>query len=264
HQGFHDAEHAQRVLGKRILRQADQRAHHQPADLTAPHDGEIDHHQQRHLQKTQEREKHGDVDLEQDGHQRHYQEYPLTKPRNLAFALAAEEDPLARVGHRRICPPAGVPADGFKRRAASGGFLAGVPAGGGALLPGGPRGYPPWPPVPVFAGAAGDAAGGPAGGAPGGGGEFFPAPGFGGVPAGEAVFFPAGPRGYAPWPAAPGFASLVKSGGLAPGGFSPYVCFCSSPSAWYCERRRSASVPTGAGTAAPAGLDSLPGGGAAM
>src|SRR5450759_617278 len=103
--------------------------------------------------------------------------------------------------------------------------MAGVPAGGGALLAGGPRGYPAWPPVPVLAGATGGAAGG----LPGGEGGFFPAPGpwppasgFGGVPAGAAVFFPAGPRGYPPCAPAPGFASLVKSGGSAPGGFSPY------------------------------------------
>ena len=111
HQGFDDAEHAQRILGKRILRQADQGAHHQPADLAAPHNGEIDHHQQRHLQKTQEREKHGDVDLEQDGRQRHTQQYPGTKPGDLTFTLAAEQDPLARVGHQRSCPPADGPAD---------------------------------------------------------------------------------------------------------------------------------------------------------
>ena len=40
-----------------------------------------------------------------------------------------------------------------------------------------------------------------------------------------------------PRPAAPGCPpSFVKSGGFVPGGLSPKVCFCSSPSARYCAR----------------------------
>src|ERR1019366_424493 len=263
-----------------------------------------------HFQKIQEREKHGHVGLEQDGHQRHHQEYPLMKPGNLAFALAAEEDPLARVGHQRSCPPGGMPAGGFRRRAASGGWAAGVPEGGGALVSGagavprvpdfagaagratggapgadgeflpasalggvavlvgaaalGTAGFFPVagavPPVPFFAGTAGRATGGVLGA----GGEFLPASALDGAVvfagaaapgAGAAGFFPAGPRGYPTGPAAPEFPSLVKSAGLAPGGFSPYVCFCSRPNARYCARSLSASVPVADGTA-DAGVES--------
>src|ERR1019366_1299924 len=245
---------------------------------------------------------HGHVDREQDGHQGHHQEHPLLKPRNLAFALAAEENPLARVGHQRSCPPGGGPAGGFKRCAASGGWTAGVLAGealfpvGGAVPPvpffagaagrmaGGEPGadseflpdsalggvavlggvatgaagfFPaagPVPPVPFFAGAAGRSTDGE----PGAGGVSLPASALGGVATGAAGFFPAGPGGYPAGPAAPGFPSLVKSGGLAPGGFSPYVCFCSSPNARYCARSLSASVPVADGTA-DAGVESFPG-----
>src|ERR1019366_7000372 len=123
--------------------------------------------------ETQDREKGGDVGLEQDGRQRHRQEHPLLKPGNLALALAAEENPLARVGHQRSCPPGGVPAGGFERRAASGGWMAGVPAGGGALASGAGL----VPPVPFFAGAAGRVAGG----VPGAEGEFLPASELGGI-----------------------------------------------------------------------------------
>ena len=123
-------------MGKRILRETDEGADHKPADLAAPHDGEIDHHQERHLQKVQEREKHGHVDLEQDGEQGHSQEYPGTKSGDLAFTLAAEQDPLAGVGHQWGCPPGGTPAGWFTRRAASGGFLAGGAPGVGGFLAG--------------------------------------------------------------------------------------------------------------------------------
>ena len=127
---------------------------------------------------------------------------------------------------------------------AEGEFLPASAPGGVAVLGGtaaGAAGFFPVagavPPVPFFAGAAGRATGG----APGAEGEFRPASvlggGLGGASAlGGAVacaagFFPAGPRGFPTGPAAPGFPSLVKSGGLVPGGFSPYVCFCSSPNA---------------------------------
>src|SRR5450759_4205131 len=94
--------------------------------------------------------------------------------------------------------------------------LAGVPAEGVPFLAGGPEEFPAWPAAPVFAGAAGRAAGGGAAGAPGTGSEFFSAPGLAGVPAGGGALLAGEPRGAPPWPAAPGFASLVKSAGLAP------------------------------------------------
>ena len=107
--------------------------------------------------------------------------------------------------------------------------MAGVPAGGGALV----SGAGAVPRVGDFAGAARRVAGGAAGAD----GEFLPASALGGVAvlggtvAGAAGFFPAGPRGYPTGTATPEFPSLVKSGGLVPGGLSPYVCFCSWPNA---------------------------------
>ncbi len=76
HQRLHDAEHAERILGKRILRQPHQGAHQQSADLAAPHQREVHHHQQRHLQKAQKLEEQRNVDLEQDGGQGHHQHDP--------------------------------------------------------------------------------------------------------------------------------------------------------------------------------------------
>jgi hypothetical protein len=142
---------------------------------------------------------------------------------------------------------------------ADGEFLPASALGGVAVLGGTVAGAPGFfpvpgavPPVPFFAGAAGRVAGG----APGAEGEFLPASALGGAAVlggaaalaaaaasggtgalaaaaalGGAGFFPVGPRGYPTGPAAPGFPSLVKSGGLVPGGLSPYVCFCSWPNA---------------------------------
>src|SRR5271157_11846 len=142
HQGVHNAEHAERVLGKRILRQPHQGAHRQAGDLAAPHQREVHRHQQRHLQKAQELEEQRNVHLEENGAQRHHHHDPGGEPRDLAFALATEQNVPAGVTHGWDAPPgggaaldgggaapepAGAPAGpGFKLK--SGGFEPGTPS----------------------------------------------------------------------------------------------------------------------------------------
>src|SRR5258708_3796051 len=65
-----DAEHAERVLGKRILGQADDGAYQQSADGVAAHEREIYGDDEGQLEISQELKKQRDIDLKQDRRQR--------------------------------------------------------------------------------------------------------------------------------------------------------------------------------------------------
>src|SRR5690242_11451172 len=65
-QRFIDSIHAKWIVEDRILCESGQGADEEAANLSPPHDGEVDHHQQRHLQKPEELKKQWDVNLEGD------------------------------------------------------------------------------------------------------------------------------------------------------------------------------------------------------
>src|SRR6185437_3148144 len=90
-QRFDDAEHAERVLRKRILRETDKGADHEAADLAAAHQCEVDHHQQRHLDEAEKLEEEWYVNLKQDGGEGNEEKYPRAKARRLPLAPTAEE-----------------------------------------------------------------------------------------------------------------------------------------------------------------------------
>src|SRR6266852_1167620 len=74
--GLGNTEHAERVLRKGILRQADDGAHQQSADGAAAHQGEIYGNDQRQLEIRQELKKQRNIDLEKDRRQWHHDQNP--------------------------------------------------------------------------------------------------------------------------------------------------------------------------------------------
>ena len=64
----------------------------------------INPEQQRHLQESEELKESWNVDLEQDGRDRHRENHPGAEPRHLAFTLAQKHAPVG-ITHSRGKPP---------------------------------------------------------------------------------------------------------------------------------------------------------------
>src|SRR5262249_39127834 len=107
--GIHDTEGAERVFRQRVLRDADDCSHHQPADLTTAHEREVDHHQQGHVQEFEEGKKDWNVEMEENRHQGDQYHYPRLEARDLPLPFTAEEDALVGIAHSCGGPP-GAPA----------------------------------------------------------------------------------------------------------------------------------------------------------